>query len=498
MSNSEKKISLPSEAVKIYQIIDENGNISIRELEKQTKLDRGKLEYYLGFLVTNELISRLEIVSHQISLTNNGKEAAENQLVERRIAKILKEKVSVSFADLSKLVNTENKEMNAGVGLLKKQGLIKIDKGQIIIIDKKKEVNRELQIILEQLLSGETADTSDFNEILLQRNLASLEEVKDILLEILIPYKEVSSSIQKMSEVSRLTPEMIRDGSWRDTRLREYNLKASPPTFYGGRKQPYAEFLDEVKQKLCALGFKEMRGPIVELEFWNFDALFQAQNHSAREWSDVYQVSNPKQGKLPKADYVENVKKAHENGYDTGSKGWGYKWDPLKSAHLVLRAHGTSVSARTLVDLEVPSKYFSISRCYRPDTVDATHLSEFTQVEGIVVDPSITFRDLLGILKSFAVDIAENENFKFKPDYYPFTEPSVELDVLDPNLGWIEFGGAGIFRPEVTKPFGIEAPVIAWGLGIERLFMVKNGITDIRELFSHKFDWLRTAKMSRG
>ena len=109
MSNSEKKIFLPSEAAKIYQIIDENDNISIRELEKQTKLDRGKLEYYLGFLVANELISRLEIVSHQISLTNNGKEAAENQLVERRIAKILKEKVSVSFADLSKLVKTDNK-----------------------------------------------------------------------------------------------------------------------------------------------------------------------------------------------------------------------------------------------------------------------------------------------------------------------------------------------------------------------------------------------------
>ena len=496
MSNLEKKISLPSGAVKIYKIIDENSNIAIKELEKQTKLDRGKLEYFLGLLVSNKLISRLDVVSHQVSLTSNGKEAAEKQLIERRIAKILNEKGSVSLDDLSKSLKTDNKELNAGIGLLKKQGLIEINKGQISLIDKKQDVNKDLQLILEKLFSGEPVDTNDFNELLFQRNLASLEEVKDIRLEVLIPYKEMSSSIQKMSDVSRLTPEMIRDGSWRDTKLREYNLKASPPIFYGGRKQPYAAFLDDVKQKLCALGFKEMRGPAVELEFWNFDALFQAQDHSAREWSDVYQVSEPKHGKLPEADYVENVKKAHENGYNTGSKGWRYKWNPMKSARLVLRAHGTSVSARTLVDLEVPSKYFSISRCYRPDTVDATHLSEFTQVEGIVVDPSITFRDLLGILKAFAVDIAENENFKFKPDYYPFTEPSVELNVLDPNLGWIEFGGAGIFRPEVTKPFGIEAPVIAWGLGIERLFMVKHGVADIRELFSHKFSWLRTAKMS--
>ncbi|MHA1482330.1 MAG: tRNA ligase subunit PheS family protein, partial [Candidatus Heimdallarchaeaceae archaeon] len=197
-----------------------------------------------------------------------------------------------------------------------------------------------------------------------------------------------------------------------------------------------------------------------------------------------------------KEKHVKLVQKVHEDGYDTGSKGWRYKWSPEKSARLVLRAHGTSVSARTLADLTVPSKYFSISRCFRPDTVDATHLSEFNQAEGIVADPSITFRDLLGILETFALDVAETDKFLFKPDYYPFTEPSVELSVRDPKLGNIEFGGAGIFRPEVVRPFGIEVPVIAWGLGIDRLFMVKYGITDIRELFSHKMEWLRSAKMS--
>ena len=233
---------------------------------------------------------------------------------------------------------------------------------------------------------------------------------------------------------------MIRDGSWREIRLREYNLEVSPPSFYLGRKQLYVQFLDEVKRKLVGLGFLEMRGPPIEMEFWNFDALFQAQDHPAREWSDVYKVSNPKQGILPKEDFVENVRKVHENGFDTGSKGWRYKWDPKKSARLVLRAQGTSVSARTLVNLEIPSKYFSISRCYRPDTVDATHLSEFNQAEGIVADPSITFRDLLGILKTFALDVAEVDNYRFKPDYYPFTAPSVELSTVDPNSILPRFG----------------------------------------------------------
>jgi phenylalanyl-tRNA synthetase alpha chain len=482
---------MPIEAIEIYKIISKEKKISIKTVGEMVKLDRGKLEYYLNYLISSELISKLSIVGHKISLTAEGEEAAEKQLVERRIVKVLKENNNVHFSNLPDLVGCDKKEMNAGIGLLKKKNLIKIDKGTITLVGDE-DINAELQRVLEDLKANKEVDTKDFESLLLERNLVELIEVKDTILEILVSYEEVKSRISESKEISRLTPEMIRNGSWKDIQLKEYNLEVSPPAFYGGRKQPYAHFHDWVKRKLVGLGFQEMRGPLVELEFWNFDALFQAQDHSAREWSDVYRVANPKKGKLAKADYVKLVQKAHEDGFDTGSKGWRYKWSPEKSARLVLRAHGTSVSARTLVDLPVPSKYFSISRCYRPDTVDATHLAEFNQVEGIVTDPSITFRDLLGILKTFAVDVAEIEDFMFKPDYYPFTEPSVELSAKVPELGFIEFGGAGIFRPEVTRPFGIETPVIAWGLGIDRLYMVKNGITDIRELFSHKLDWLRS------
>lgn len=498
MSNLDKTISIPPDAIKIYKLISKNKKITIVELEKQTKLDRGKLEYFLSYLDKENLIDRNTVINQVLVLTKEGKEAVQRQLIERRIISTLKEKQSIPLANLPDILRCDKRELNAGLGILRKSNLVKIEKGQVSLTDDDTDINSELQMILEEISSGKTENVEEYRELLLERNLASLEEVKETIFDLLVPYDEVKDKIVETTEVSRITPEMIRNGSWDKIGLRAYNLEVAPPSFYSGRKQPYAKFLDEVKEKLIGLGFREMRGPPVELEFWNFDALFQAQDHSAREWSDVYQVSYPKHGDLPKEDYVENVKKAHENGYNTGSKGWRYEWDPLKSARLVMRAHGTSVSARTLVDLEVPSKYFSISRCYRPDAVDATHLAEFTQVEGIVVDPSITFRDLLGILKAFAVDIAQNNNFKFKPDYYPFTEPSVELNVKDPNLGWIEFGGAGIFRPEVTKPFGIDEPVIAWGLGIERLFMVKYGVTDMRELYSSKLEWLRSAQMSRG
>ncbi len=496
MSKPEKSIFLPKEAIEIYKIVNKEKKISIKEVEKITELDRGKLEYYLDFLISNELVSRLSLVSHRISLTKDGKDAAENQLIERRIVEVLKKNKDVNFVNLADLIGCDKREMNAGIGFLKKSDLIKIEKGAITLAKQDVEINTDLQNVLEQLSANKQIETSDFESVLLDRNLVELVEVKDTILEVLVSYEDVKSLVKQASETSRLTPEMIRNGSWKDVKLKEYNLEVSPPAFYGGRKQPYAHFLDWVKRKLVGLGFQEMRGPLVELEFWNFDALFQAQDHSAREWSDVYRVADPKQGKLPKEDYVSLVQKVHEEGYDTGSKGWRYKWSPEKSARLVLRAHGTSVSARTLVNLPVPSKYFSISRCYRPDTVDATHLAEFNQVEGIVTDPSITFRDLLGILTTFATDVAETENFVFKPDYYPFTEPSVELSVNDPIVGSVEFGGAGIFRPEVTRPFGIETPVIAWGLGIDRLFMVKHGITDIRELFSYKLEWLRNAELS--
>jgi phenylalanyl-tRNA synthetase alpha chain len=124
--------------------------------------------------------------------------------------------------------------------------------------------------------------------------------------------------------------------------------------------------------------------------------------------------------------------------------------------------------------------------------LDQTHLTEFNQVEGIVVDENLNLRDLLGILMTFATEIAGANRVKMKPDYYPFTEPSVELSAYKEGYGWIEFGGSGIFRPEVTLPLGIKAPVIAWGLGIDRLFMMKAKINDIRCLFSKDLHWLRT------
>jgi phenylalanyl-tRNA synthetase alpha chain len=142
-------------------------------------------------------------------------------------------------------------------------------------------------------------------------------------------------------------------------------------------------------------------------------------------------------------------------------------------------------------DLEIPGKYFSIARCYRPEVTDKMHLTEFNQVEGIVVGEGLTLRNLLGVLEKFALDIAEADSVKFRPDYFPFTEPSVELLAYKKGYGWVEFGGSGIFRPELTLPLGIKVPVLAWGLGVDRLYMMKAGVDDIRSLFTFDLEWLR-------
>ncbi|BCA55537.1 Phenylalanine--tRNA ligase alpha subunit [Nitrospira sp. KM1] len=298
-------------------------------------------------------------------------------------------------------------------------------------------------------------------------------------------------------EVSQLSPELLKDGGWRNKRFRKYTISLRPPRIGTGKKHPYREFLDSVKTKLVSMGFLEMRGSLVETEFWNMDALFMPQFHPARDIHDVYFVKEPTHAGHIAEPFLTRVGQTHQNGgTTTGSTGWGYPFDAERAKRLVLRSQGTAVSARTLAATPAtPGKYFSIARCFRYDQVDATHATDFFQVEGIVLGADINFRTLLGLLNLFAREVAQAREVKFLPAYFPFTEPSVELHVRHPRLGWMELGGAGLFRPEVTLPLGVGVPVIAWGLGLDRMAMVALGIHDIRELFTDNLELIRTTKV---
>jgi phenylalanyl-tRNA synthetase alpha chain len=345
-----------------------------------------------------------------------------------------------------------------------------------------------------------SAELKDAAEQLKKRKLVTIEPKTTRVLKINEEGKKAASEATIATpEVTKLTPELIITGKWRETKFQKYNIEAPVAKTWPGKKHPYLSFLDDVRAKLVQLGFQEMVGPQVETSFFNFDALNEPQDHPAREPTDVFYIKEPKYGSLEThAKAVEQVKQTHENGLITGSTGWGTRYSLDVAQRLILRSQGTCLSARTMESgkYSVPSRHFAIARVYRPEITDRTHLSEFNQVEGIILDEKLTLRDLLGVLGKFAMEIAGAEKVRFKPDYFPFTEPSVELSAYKEGYGWIEFGGSGIFRPEVTEPLGVKAPVIAWGLGVDRLFMMKSGLSDIRQIFCQDLDWLRKKQVT--
>lgn len=410
-------------------------------------------------------------------LTKEGQRYLDCGLPERHLLNLLDAPLKMDEA--SKRI--EN--FSIAVQWAKKEGWIKIRDGAISLLDGPKAFYQEEA--LKKVSKGEAVD-EDALKVLLSRKL--IEEVRE---DILKRAKKLVGT-----EITLLPEELISTGLWSEVKFRPYNVESPGKRIHPGKRQPYLLFLSRLKRKLVELGFCEVTGPAIETEFWNFDALYQPQNHPARDWTSTYQLKYPTKGRLPESKIVEQVRAAHENGGNTGSTGWKYRWDPEKAARLMPRAHGTCISARTLASgPDVPGKYFAVARCYRPDFLDATHLIEFNQAEGIVLDESLNLKNLLGILEIFAKEIAGAKKVKFLPDYYPFTEPSVQLSAKHPDLGWIEFGGSGIFREELTKPLGIDVPVIAWGIGIDRLAMFKLGINDIRHLFSKDLKWLRESKV---
>ena len=289
-------------------------------------------------------------------------------------------------------------------------------------------------------------------------------------------------------EINALTSQMLKDKSWKGKTFRSYNINLPPNRVPLGKENAYAHFLRQIKDKLVGLGFEEFDGPLVETEFWNSDALFMPQFHAARDIHDVYYIKNPTHAKEIAQPYLDNVAEEHGSGKKSGSRGWRYSFDKDFTRRLILRSQGTVMSAQTLPKAKVPGKYFGILRVFRHDQVDATHLSDFYQTEGIVLGEDVNLSTLLGLLKIFAEEFAQAEDVRYVPGYFPFTEPSVEIHIKHPQIGWMELGGSGIFRPEVTAPLGINVPVAAWGIGIDRMATTQMQIKDIRDLFTYDLE----------
>ncbi|MCE8423399.1 MAG: phenylalanine--tRNA ligase subunit alpha [Candidatus Methanoperedens sp.] len=417
------------------------------------------------------------------TLKKEGEEYAQISLPERQIINSLKTPISLS--ELKKMFPPQM--VSIALGWLRKKNWVRIDGDRIIPIGKPEEGEDEK--ILLKLKKGPASDISDHVKDLIKRNLVEKSEKKTRIIAITESGKALAAAdLTIEEEIAQLTPTIITTGAWKTAKIRPYNINTPIKPIYGAKLHPYRRLINEMRQIFLEMGFTEIKGDIVQSSFWNFDALFQPQDHPAREMQDTFHLAT--ECDLPEG-YIKPVKEMHETGSGI-SRGWGGKWSEKVARKHVLRTHTTAVTIKYLADHpDEPVKAFCIDRAYRREAIDPTHTPEFEQLEGVVMDKGVNFKNLLGCLTEFYHRMGFDE-VRFRPGYFPYTEPSVEPEVYIESRGkWVELGGAGVFRKEVTLPLGIRYPVLAWGLGVSRVAMLRLGLKDLRELYQSDIDWLR-------
>lgn len=434
---------------------------------------------------TKGLLHIEETIEERYELTKDGEETATNGLPEKNL---LRRAMDVNL--ISKLKTTMKvKDFGIAIMWARKKGWVELAGDRVKLTAAGEAALKKAQPE-ESIISGikagrQPGDAATAAELVRRKLLKVVKRTKRNVR--LTAEGKGAASVLKgaktANEIGQLTADMIKSGSWRGSKFRRYDVALPAAPLLTGKRHIITQYVQKIRRVFFDMGFAESAGPFVESAFWCFDALYQPQDHPAREMADTFFMKSPKQCKLPDKRIVDEVRKAHEDGGATGSTGWRYKWSPDIAANAVLRTHTTAVSARNLLGVEPPAKIFCIGRVFRNETVDYKHLPEFTQIEGIVADENVTFRDLLGYLKEFYFRLGFKK-IRFRPAYFPYTEMSVEPEVYFEERGeWIELGGAGIFRPEVTAPLGVDCPVLAWGLGLERPIMLALGLNDIRNFY---------------
>ena len=413
------------------------------------------------------------------------------------------EKKPLTIKQIIKKSKLSDQEVGFCTGILKKNSAIEIKDGLVSITDNGKD------IIKKGLPEHEFVKNYEYpieiDEIKNQDSINELLKRKGVINKITKTEKSISLSSlgeslvnQEIPDnvVDKLTSEMLKNETWKNLNFRGFDLRVDVPSIFGGRKHFVNEAIEYVKRLWLDMGFTEMQGNIVQTSFWNLDALFVPQDHPARQMQDTFFIKDPKQGKLP--DIWKKIKDVHETGAQTGSTGWKNNWCKEKASELLLRTHTTALSAQTLSNLkeeDLPAKFFCVGKVFRNESLDYKHLFEFYQVDGIVIDKNANMKNLKGYLREFFTKMGYLD-IRLRPAHFPYTEPSVEVEVLHPiKKTWIELGGAGIFRPEVVIPlFGKDISVLAWGLGLDRITCEYWKINDLRDIYKNDIKDIREMK----
>jgi len=492
--------SLSPNEKKILPYIEEK---KISEICKKSNLDKVSVVRALEYLKNKKILNLSFKKKKTVEIGINGVLYKKKGLPERRLLNLLNEKRLLKLGDAQKQSSLSKNEFKASLGALKKKALIELKNGKIIFNANKEEISKKSleEMFLESLpikydsLSPE--QTYALKSLQNRKNIIRITERKSIDIEITdLGKKLIGYGIKSHDLIEQINPEILRkENLWKGKKFRRYDVTSPIPAINGGKRHFVNQATDYARKIWTEMGFQEMTGSIIMSSFWNFDALFTAQDHPVREMHDTLFIN--KKTELPDKKIVNAVKNSHEKGVG-GSKGWGYSWNEEEAKRLVLRTHTTCLSAQTLAKLkeqDLPAKFFSVGKCFRNETVDWNHGFEFNQTDGIVVDENVNFSNLLGYLKQFAEKMGFKK-IRFRPAYFPYTEPSVEGDIWDEERKeWIEVLAAGMFRPEVTEPlFGKPIPVLAWGPGFDRMLMKFYGIKDMRELYKNNITQLRKMK----
>jgi len=458
------------------------------------------------------LVDVTETTETDLVLTEEGQHYAAEELPEHAMwtagRSVGADTDPVEIGRLAGEAGLDGEEIQIALSNLARKGMGDIEDGSVRVDPDYDAAGDPERGLLAALADG-AADPAEFDEAtvaqLRRRNLVAERERTSR--HVTLTEEGVTAlmeGVEAAESVGQVTSELLTSGEWRDAEFAEYNVEADAETVHGGRTHPLCEMAERVKDVLVGMGFEEMQGPHVDADFYINDCLFMPQDHPARTHWDRFALADPERmdrEALPD-DLVAAVERAHREGVGPDGEGYHSPWDEEFARALALRGHTTSLSVRHLAgiaagELDPPQRYFSVEKGYRNDTIDATHLLEFFQIEGWVMADDLSVRDLMGTFTEFyeQFDITD---LQFKPTYNPYTEPSFELFGHHPETGeLIEIGNSGIFRPEMLEPMGVDHDVMAWGLALERLMMLATGAEDIRDVHGTlvDLDFLRTEEV---
>lgn len=458
--------------------------LSLDVMASKTGLNIDQLRRGIERLKFKGCIHVRELSKTIISLGSNGLEAINKGMPERRLINALK----AGYKDLKSIKKSgllDGRDLEAAVNKAKiqnrwiKQSTAEAGDRIFILNESADQTSQEEKLI--ERISKQSIQISDLSQEelnalnLLRKRPNFVNEVnhKDIQLEVTPLGLQVYDRTDLLPKLSSKLNDIPID------------VISRVSSVYPGRTHPLTDLIEEIKEIFVSLGFTEIEGETIQPAFWNFDALFIPQDHPAREMQDTFYLKDMKRIDTARSQQIQGVSQTH-------NKWWNYTWDLAKSERLVLRTHTTPVTLRYLADNGTENaRIFSIGKVFRNEKMSYKHLVEFSQVEGVVTGSNVSLTDLMGLQTEFYKKLGI-KRVKFWPTYFPYTEPSLQSMIFNDNLDrWVELFGMGIFRPQVTEPLGIINPVLAWGGGIERIAMLRFGLSDVREIYNNKLEWLR-------